>query len=60
MFDKEDKDGIIAFLKERLETIKKMAEDGEHWYGYGYGQKYLSVVDEIADLCDHALMDVSF
>lgn len=32
MLKKEDKDGIISFLRERLEKIQKLAEDNSIYY----------------------------
>ena len=60
MLKENDKDGIIKFLKERMDAIRKLAKCGDYRYGYGYGHSYSSVTDEIVDICDHTLMDVSF
>lgn len=77
MLNKEDKDGIIEFLKERLRIIRDAAEGSETTI-YHDGEENINdllgycLVDEveienmnstignIVDLCDHALMDVSF
>ena len=53
MLKKDDKDGIIEFLKERIARIRNMARDVDPYY-------YRSTLDEIDDICDKTLMDVVF
>ena len=77
MLNKEDKDGIIEFLKERLRIIRDAAEGPEiiiYYDGEENSIEHLgyclvngdeienmnSTIGNIVDLCDHALMDVSF
>lgn len=73
---KDDKDGIIKFLMDRIESIKKIVdnagitiyEDGEYDTQYssfceidrGDVERLNSQLLEVADICDHTLIDVSF
>lgn len=57
MLKKEDKDGIIKFLKERVEMIRNEVnefDDSEmHWSD-------VKRMENILDLCDKTLMEVTF
>lgn len=76
MLKKDDKDGIIKFLIDRIKSIKKIVdnagitiyEDGEDDNQYSsFRDIKIDEVEllnsqllEVSDICDHTLMDVTF
>jgi len=73
MLKKDDKDGIIKFLMDSIESIKKIVDNAEITIYYDgetdrdwveidrcEAEQVNSQLLAVADICDHTLMDVSF